>query len=313
MKKKTVSPIETIHLDNIEDIADNLFFASNDIKMLHFTQSNYLQTPIVAGCLFIGICSEGSVDLQINTHHHHVEAQSLVLIHPGSVVSFSTEDSQNNSVFQLIGVSDNFIQSQLHMKLGVWEIGHYFFKNPVLKIHENDSYKFRLYIDLIHNLSMDNPTIFKDEAIQNVLAAALYEILARSMHSTEEENATEKNNLINDKECVICRKFFDLLVKDEGKHRTVSHFADLLCYSPKHLWTMVNKVTGSSPLKIINDHTAERIKYFLIYSDMELTDIAQYFKFSNYSFFGKFVKKHLGYSPRKYREVYRKSSLLQAD
>ena len=305
MKKNIVSPITTISLGNIEDIADNLFFANNDVKMVHFTQSDPMQSPLVAGCLLIGICKEGNVDIQINTHPYHVESPSIIIILPGSIFSFATKRESQNTVFQLIALSDNFIQSQLHMRLGVWQIGHYFFLNPVLQIKDNNSYKFRLYIDLINNLSADNPTIFKDEAIQNVLAAALYEILEQTIDKNKAEDAEEKNKLINDKECIICRKFFEYLIKDEGKHRTVGYFANLLCYSPKHLWTMVNKVTGSSPLKIINEHTADRIKYHLIYSNMELTDIAHYFKFCNYSFFGKFVKKHLGSCPRKYRELNR--------
>ena len=305
MKKIIVSPIETINLENLENFAKKLFFSSNDIKMVHFTQSNHLQTPIVAGCLLIGICSEGCVDLQINTHRHHIEAKSLVIILPGSILSFTTKYSPENTVFQLIGVSDNFIHSQLHLKLGVWEIGPHFFQSPVLKIKDTDSYKFQLYFDLIHNLSMENPTIFKDEAVQNVLAAALYEILAQNIYRNNSAITEEKDPNVNDKECIICRKFFDSLVKDEGRNRTVSYFAEQLCYSPKHLWTIVNKVTGSSPLKIINEHTAERIKYYLIYSDMELTDIAHFFNFGNYSFFGKFVKKHLGACPRKYREKFR--------
>ena len=307
MKKKPVSPIATINLENIESIADNLFFSSNEIKMVHFTKRGQQVSPIVAGSLLIGICKEGCVEMQINTHHYHIEAESVVIILPGSIFSFSTEFCPEKFIFQLICVSDTFIQTQLHMKLGVWEIGHYFFTNPVFKIRETSTYKFKIYLELINNLSMDNPTIFKDEAIQNILAAALYEILEQTIAKSNSAPFSLKYKDINDKECIICRKFFDLLVKDEGKHRTVNYFANQLCYSPKHLWTMVNTVTGSSPLKIINEHTAERIKYYLIYSDMELTDIANYFNFSNYSFFGKFIKKHLGVCPRKYRETHRET------
>lgn len=305
MKRNIASPITTINLENIDKIADNLFFSSNDIRMVNFTKPNHTQTPIVAGCLLIIICNEGCVNLQINTHHYHIDAPSLVIVLPGSIISFVTGQEPGKSVFQLIALSDKFIQTQLHMRLGAWQIGHYFFLNPILKIKENDSYQFRLYLDLIDNLSADNPTIFKDEAIQNVLAAALYEILEQTIDKNKAQKEIDKTKIINDKECVICRKFFESLIKDEGKHRTVNYFANQLCYSPKHLWTMVNKVTGSSPLKIINEHTADRIKYHLIYSDMELTDIAQFFNFSNYSFFGKFVKKHLGECPRKYREIHR--------
>ena len=67
MKKKPVSPIATINLENIESIADNLFFSSNEIKMVHFTKRGQQVSPIVAGSLLIGICKEGCVLICIST------------------------------------------------------------------------------------------------------------------------------------------------------------------------------------------------------------------------------------------------------
>ena len=66
-----------------------------------------------------------------------------------------------------------------------------------------------------------------------------------------------------------------MVMKDDGTHRTVTYYADKLCYSPKHLSTIVKHVCGRSPLKIINEHAIEKIKYQLQNTDKsmkELTD-----------------------------------------
>ena len=55
------------------------------------------------------------------------------------------------------------------------------------------------------------------------------------------------------------------------------------------------------PLSIINEHAMEQIKYELKHSDMSIKEIADHFDFVNPSFFGKFVKQHLGMSPLQFR------------
>ena len=44
-----------------------------------------------------------------------------------------------------------------------------------------------------------------------------------------------------------------------------------------------------------------RIKQHLQYSAMSIKEIATIMNFDNLSFFGKYVKKHLGISPTNYR------------
>ena len=99
----------------------------------------------------------------------------------------------------------------------------------------------------------------------------------------------------------IFRKFLEKVSEDDGTHRSVSYYADILCYSPKHLSTVVKKISGRTPLSIINEHAMECIKYELKHSGKSIKEIADQFDFPNQSFFGKFVKNHIGMSPLQYR------------
>ncbi|TWJ17981.1 helix-turn-helix protein [Bacteroides zoogleoformans] len=51
----------------------------------------------------------------------------------------------------------------------------------------------------------------------------------------------------------------------------------------------------------INEYAIEQIKQELKHSDKSIKEIADEFNFSNQSFFGKYVKAHLGMSPAQYR------------
>ena len=89
--------------------------------------------------------------------------------------------------------------------------------------------------------------------------------------------------------------------EDDGTHRSVAYYADQLCYSAKHLSTVIKKISGRGPLTIINEHAIECIKYELKHSDKSIKEIAIHFDFVNPSFFGKYVKQRLGMSPLQYR------------
>ena len=94
----------------------------------------------------------------------------------------------------------------------------------------------------------------------------------------------------------ILRKFMELLSKDKGMHRSVSYFANELCYTPKHFSKVIKQACGR-----INETAVEHIKYRLKRSEKSIKEIAEEFNFPNQSFFGKYVKAHLGTSPANYR------------
>ena len=78
-------------------------------------------------------------------------------------------------------------------------------------------------------------------------------------------------------------------------------FADALCYTPKHFSKVIKQACGRAPLDLINETAIEHIKYRLKHSDKSIKEIAEEFNFPNQSFFGKYVKGHLGTSPIRYR------------
>lgn len=92
-----------------------------------------------------------------------------------------------------------------------------------------------------------------------------------------------------------------MLSKDNGMHRSVSYFADALCYSPKHFSKVIKQACGRTPLELINESAITHIKYRLKHSDRSIKEIADEFNFPNQSFFGKYVKAYVGMSPVSYR------------
>ena len=93
-----------------------------------------------------------------------------------------------------------------------------------------------------------------------------------------------------------------LLAESNGRVRSVSVFANMLNITPKYLCKCVKDESGRSPLDLIHETTVGTIRQQLRYSNKTVKEICNELDFPNLSFFGKFVKEHLGMSPTEYRQ-----------
>ena len=87
---------------------------------------------------------------------------------------------------------------------------------------------------------------------------------------------------------------------------TVSEINSLskkLNISSKYLSNTCKSNSGKTAYEWIIEYAVEDISRCLSHSDMSIKEIAGYLDFPNLSFFGKFVKAHLGCSPTEYRRI----------
>lgn len=100
----------------------------------------------------------------------------------------------------------------------------------------------------------------------------------------------------------IYRRFMSMLAECAGRERSVSAFTNMLNVTPKYLSKCVKDVSGRASLDLIHETTITTIRQQLLYSDKTIKKISSCLDFPNISFFGKFVKEHLGLSPTDYRQ-----------
>ncbi len=100
----------------------------------------------------------------------------------------------------------------------------------------------------------------------------------------------------------LYRRFWELLAFAKGNIRQVSQYAEQLCVTPKQLSAVVKASSGRTVIEWINESTIKAITNELRYTQKSVSEIAQEFDFPSLSFFGKYFKKHTGFSPRAYRE-----------
>ena len=98
------------------------------------------------------------------------------------------------------------------------------------------------------------------------------------------------------------KRFINLLESSYPKQRAVSYYADCLYITPKYLSSVCKRIGGQRPSDIIDSYVLKDIDYLMKHTTKSVKEIANELEFPNLSFFGKYVKKHLGVSPKACRE-----------
>lgn len=188
----------------------------------------------------------------------------------------------------------------IHMDNNVWNRMFRIEKNPVL--HVENSELFATYGRLTGMRLKQEQRPYRKETISSLIRASIYELLAemeKHVECSESRTITQGD--------ILFKRFMELISGIEVKPRSVSWYGERLCVTPKYLSTICKQVSGKTAYDWINQFVIIDIQHLLKYSEKSIKEISEYLDFPNISFFGKYVKSHLGYSPKEYRRIIRDS------
>ena len=254
------------------------------------------ETASKMDCFMVAFCQEGSLNVQINGKNYQLDADYCAILPPGTIVR--KMNSEQSYVLKIAVASQGFLNDILSPSNDTCNVIRYLYNNPIFPISPKESYKMYLYKELLINLVQEVPHAYSKQTRRYHFAGMFCEMMAALNKQIPEH---ERSDVNRNRSIIIARDFIQMVNADNGSHRSVSYYADRLFYSPKYLCTIVRQVTGKTPIQIINEHAIKEIKQKLKNSDLSIKEIADYFDFSNPSFFGKYVKNHLGISPLQYR------------
>ncbi|MCM3800318.1 AraC family transcriptional regulator [Caldibacillus thermoamylovorans] len=72
---------------------------------------------------------------------------------------------------------------------------------------------------------------------------------------------------------------------------------------PSYLSNIFKKETGTTVSNYINQKKIEESKYFLLHSELSISDISNLFRFCNQSYYTALFKKYTGVTPKDFREL----------
>lgn len=289
----------------VDYVDDNVVVARNMEKLPYSNQMIRLNLFIIVACI------EGKIQLSINGKEYRLQAGEAFVCLPTTIMSNMLLSPQHK--VSLIGFSTKFLQQTVKREKAAEKALYYLYKNPVFAKSSEEKTKgnhnFNLYYQLIIDKINDSSHRYRQEILDYLFSALFHEMLAGIQKHYDETEETETGTSRSKQ---IFKQFMEELTADGGIHRSVTHYADLLCYSPKYLSAAIKEVSGHTPTEWINEYAIEQIKHQLKHSEKSIKEIAADFNFPNQSFFGKYIKTHLGMSPARYR-TYSNNNELNRD
>lgn len=101
---------------------------------------------------------------------------------------------------------------------------------------------------------------------------------------------------------LLLNKYLQLVNNHYIDKRTVKEYADLLSVTPNHLSQSVKAVSGKNALSYIAARLVTEAKSLLLYTHVDIAEIAYQLGFSDPANFGSFFKKHERMSPLAFRK-----------
>jgi len=270
------------------DYIDNDLIIYSDVKNLPFKE-NVLKTAMVT----ITVCFKGRMQLDINDSPYQVKPNDILICPPNAYIknAWLSPDFECDILCLSIRVVTDFIpENRLWNKINM--LSAY----PVIHVDNEDLHIFELCMKMLKEKLQASVSQYKKEIVYSIVKTYLLELL-------ENINPDETPQKEFSRKEIMYKNFMKLLSSQTIKPRSLTWYSDNLYVTPKYLSTICKEVSGKTAFAWINEYVVNDIKHLLLNTDKSIKEIADYYKFPNCSFFGKYMKQHTGYSPGEYRKL----------
>ena len=244
----------------------------------------------------IVVCLEGKGCLTVEGKNYDVRKNDVVFCHPHQFI----ENVMMSYDFKFRGLlmSPRYFQSIFYLPGKIWKAGLDIRKTPVIHLEEKDVEGFVVNYEMLEYKLSRTDLPHHNQSIKLLLQSLVYEmydVLAPKLQLSEHIDYGYSSGEI------LFGRFANMLSAEMPLRHPVGYYADKLCITPKYLSSICKKQTGKTASDIIDEMTVNYIKQMLTSSEKSIKEIASDAGFDNLSFFGKYVKRELGMSPRDYR------------
>lgn len=276
------------YIPNMEKVSDK--------DVIYFEEINGNFTKNVQTDAYVVIlCTAGKAHCNIEGKEYDILPNDLIISHPNVFVS----NAMVNLDFRCQGVvlSPSYFESILLVGGNCWDVSVTINRNPVLHLKEEDAENGIFNFNVLKRKMQHTGQLHYAETLKLYLQYMIYDfydmlIPYLQMPGLDVGYSSAEN---------IFKRFLQMANAESPRKREVGYYADRLCITPKYLSAICKKQSGKTAAEIITNMTVNYIRNMLESSDMTVKQIANATGFDNLSFFGKFVKRELGVSPRAVR------------
>lgn len=281
---------------NLKNIEGWDGIAYNDGELAFFDNMRNMpsfELPVQLEMYVIVLVTNGRATVKINGTIYEAKKDDLLICPPNNIV-----DSGLMSIdFQghCICISCTYIKRIIPLAENSWDIKKLFESHPICTLKSEEAKIFCQCYELLCSKTQYSSATQK-RVIGTIMLALIYDmqtVLGRVVRYNPRPFTSRE---------ILFKRFVDLIESTYPKPRTVSYYADHLNITPKYFSSVCKQVGGQNATEIIDQYVLKDVVYLMNHTQKSIKEIACELNFFNLSFFGKYVKKHLGVSPKMYRE-----------
>ncbi len=285
--------IKTSGLESIS-VTDAAVYCDDRIAFIDDLHGIKSVGAIKTDAIILSLCLEGESSFFIDGESHVLHANELLICRPNIV--FEKSIVSDDLKFRCIVLSKEYVKEMVLMVNNSWDVVQFLQQSPVLQLQPEEVTMFNQYYDLLLSKLMGADSRHKEDIVNILLSAFLLEFHDLLEHFIKIEPPSYSSGE------KLFKRFLEILISSTPKKRMVQTYAEMLHVTPKYLSAISKESCGKPASDLINDYVMADIQFLLKRSDKSIKEIAHELEFPNLSFFGKYVKKHTGLSPKQYRK-----------
>jgi len=288
--------ITELELQDVPQVYHNLKYNDGEIYFAdNITSIPGLMKQFKVNFIAYVIVTEGRLSLDLNGVNHHLDRNCSLFVDRNMVIDNVKHTESFNCVICALSTDIGFAFFNKSLLQSIMHI----MANPVIKMEQTEVDLMMKYYELL-TFKMDHQEMnFGRETVRDIIRCFAYDLLSnvnKHLDSGAESDMLRQGDR-------IYRRFMLMLAENSSMNRSVKSYADELCVSPKYLTSVCRRHSDCTASELISTSIVSRIKQLLLYSDLSIKEVANEIGFDNLSFFGKYVRKHLGLSPNNYRKA----------
>ena len=250
-----------------------------------------VEFPFKSNTVISIVVRSGSMACVVDMAVHRIDMQGMFIILPSQIVekiSFSDDFDGYCLLLSSAFLANMPMTNKIPLLANIKNHGFYAMDRQAFSALEN-------YFKMAQGV-LQNPNGYKHEILTHLTIAYFY-----GLGSYIHETATGSS--LSSRYDQITNRFLELVRENCHIHRDMGFYAGILCLSAKHVNLAVKSVTGENAMKWIERYTILNAKSMLKTSLLSVSKISDRLNFPAVSDFGKYFKKHTGYSPREFRNA----------
>ena len=288
----TRDEIQNLHLNEIDDYPGKIDYQDSELVIIDNLRDfpDFSAYKIAFNVAIV--CINGKLQAAVNGKHVSVYSNQALICHSNVMVTDLM--ASPDIACRVICLSDRILKDALQGQYVIWNKLMFPYHTRVIDFRQNDIIIFDALTPVFRGV--DSP--LKKEILVCLLRAGFLVVCDLFLNMIDSRQEEVQKSTRTD---ALFHQFIETVAARRVKKMSVAFYASQLYITPKYLTTVCKKASGKSPSAWITEYVIEDVIYYLKNTEHSSKEIAHRLGFCNVSFFGKFVKAHLGMTPLEYR------------